>query len=49
MAISVITPIYNEPCENLECFCALLAAQKGKFEVIFVDASEPNFYESKKF
>ena len=49
MAISVITPIYNEPCENLERFCALLAAQKGEFEVIFADASEPNFYESKNF
>lgn len=49
MAISVITPIYNEPCENLERFCALLAAQKGEFEVIFADASEPNFYEGKNF
>ena len=49
MAISVITPIYNEPCENLERFCAILAAQKGEFEVIFADASEPNFYEDKNF
>lgn len=49
MAISVITPIYNEPCENLEHFCSILAAQKGEFEVIFADASEPNFYEDKNF
>lgn len=26
-----------------------MAAQKGEFEVIFTDASEPNFYESKNF
>lgn len=26
-----------------------MAAQKGKFEVILADASEPNFYESKNF
>ena len=26
-----------------------MAAQKGEFEVIFADASEPNFYEGKNF
>ena len=49
MAISVITPIYNEPHEILERFCDVLATQKGEFEVIFADASEPNFYQKDKF
>lgn len=45
MAISVITPIYNEPRENLERFCDILAAQNGEFEAIFADASEPKNFD----
>lgn len=46
MAISVITPIYNEPREILKRFCAVLSSQRGEFEIVFADAGERNFGEN---